>query len=50
LKFDYNVKTFNIAHEIIKKGFRVGGIKFTDKKGEYERNLLNIMLINSIID
>ncbi len=50
LKFDHNVKTYRIAHEIIKKGFKVGGIKFIDKKEEYEKNLLNIMLINSIMD
>lgn len=50
VKFDYNIKTFRIAHELIKKGFKVGGIKFINKKEEYEKNLLNIMLINSITE
>lgn len=47
-KFEYNVKTFRIAHEIIKKGFKPEEIKFINKKEEHERNLLNITLINSI--
>jgi len=48
LKFEYNVKTFRIAHELIKRGFNPEEIKFINKKGEYERNLLNITLINLI--
>jgi len=44
LKFDYNTKTCRITQELIKKGFNPVNVKYSERKENYEKNLLKFML------
>jgi len=44
-KFKYNVKTYRIAQELIKNGFKVIRTKYENKKEQDEKNLLEITMI-----
>ncbi len=46
LKFEYNTKTCRITQELIKKGFNPAKVKYSDRKENYENNLLQFMLTN----
>ena len=43
LKFDHNTKTCRITEELIKKGFNPVNVKYSDRKENYEKNLLKFM-------
>jgi len=44
LKFEYNTKTCRITQELIKKGFNPVKVKHSNRKENYENNLLQFML------
>ncbi len=44
LKFDDNTKTSRITQELIKKRFNPVNVKYGERKENYEKNLLKIML------
>ncbi len=44
LKFEYNTKTGRITQELIKKGFNPVKVKYSDRKENYENNLLQFMI------
>jgi len=44
LKFDHNTKTCRITQELIKKGFNPVNVKYSERKENYENNLLQFML------